>query len=194
MRDKVVLVDERDRMLGAQAKARAHREGKLHRAISVFVFTSDGRWLLQQRHPEKYHSGGLWSNTCCSHPQPGEASALAASERLMEEMGLHCPLEHRFTFLYRHRFGNGLLEHELDHVYLGVCDQAPAPDPLEIVEWRWVDTRQLTAEVARTPENFSYWFRLAWRRALTEHERMCHGLEAKHLACFADLRRAPGAA
>src|SRR5690606_25250549 len=116
------------------------------------------------------HSGGLWSNTCCSHPQPGEATAEAASGRLAEEMGLACPLRHCFSFLYRHEFSNGLTEHELDHVFLGVCGDEPAPDPREIAAWRWLSTGELQAELSAQPEDFSYWFRLVWREVLACQE------------------------
>jgi isopentenyl-diphosphate delta-isomerase len=157
--DEVILVNPMDDEVGACGKLDAHRDGRLHRAISVFLFDSEGRWLLQQRHPDKYHSGGLWSNTCCSHPAPGESTEQAAQRRLMEEMGVLCPLEKVFSFVYRHQFDNGLIEHEFDHVFAGRFEGAPNPNRLEAQAWRWVDGDALAGELRAHPEHFTYWFR-----------------------------------
>src|SRR5271168_1810255 len=114
--EEVILVDESDQPLGTMEKMEAHRRAVLHRAFSVFIFNSRGEMLLQQRAPDKYHSAGLWSNACCSHPRPGEETADAASRRLKEELGFTTPLEELFHFTYKSEFGNGLTEYEFDHV------------------------------------------------------------------------------
>ena len=119
MQEQVILVDQQDREIGVAEKLEAHRKGKLHRAFSVFLFNAKDEMLLQQRAAEKYHSGGLWTNTCCSHPRPGEPTEAAARRRLREEMGISCNLNKAFDFIYRAEFDNGLIEHELDHVFIG---------------------------------------------------------------------------
>lgn len=164
--DEVILVDEADRPVGTAPKMRAHREGALHRALSVFVFNSRGELLLQRRAAGKYHSAGLWTNTCCSHPRPGEETADAARRRLEEEMGLSTSLTPLFTFTYRSRFEDGLWEHEVDHVFLGRSDQDPAPDPAEVGEWRWVRPESLVREMERDPGHFTVWFREPFERIL----------------------------
>jgi isopentenyl-diphosphate delta-isomerase len=160
MMDRVILVDERDRPLGTAPKLDAHRDGRLHRAFSVLVFNDAGELLLQQRAPGKYHSGGLWSNTCCSHPRPGEGVLEAGRRRLREEMGFECPLRHQTSFVYRADVGSGLIEHELDHVLLGYWDGEPLPDPAEVHSWAWVPLADLRLEVRRHPDRFTVWFRL----------------------------------
>lgn len=161
--ENVILVDHRDTPLGIREKQDAHVEGVLHRAFSVFVLDSEGRMLLQQRALSKYHSGGLWSNTCCSHPRPGESTAAAAQRRLFEEMGFHCPLETAFSFVYRADVGGGLIEHEYDHVFIGRFDGDPAPDPAEVADWRWVEREDLLGEVQERQDRFTYWFHVAFR-------------------------------
>lgn len=164
MRNEVILVDESDMPVGREEKLAAHRTGVLHRAFSVFLFDGHGRWLLQQRHPDKYHSGGLWTNTCCSHPQPEEQTAEAARDRLKMEMGIETPLTPVFQFRYRAAFENDLIEHELDHVFVGEFNGVPAPNPAEVSDWRWVCTAELLQEMADFPERFTYWFLKAARR------------------------------
>jgi len=159
MLQHVILVDEEDRPVGRREKLAAHESGELHRAFSVFLFDRDGRWLLQRRHPAKYHSGGLWTNTCCSHPAPGERTDEAALDRLMLEMGIAAPIEPAFQFLYRAQFENQLIEHELDHVFVGRFNGAPSPNPDEVCEWRWVETGALMEELDAHPERFTFWFR-----------------------------------
>jgi isopentenyl-diphosphate delta-isomerase len=132
----------------------------LHRAVSAFVFDSTGRQLLQRRASDKYHSSGLWSNACCSHPRPGETTSAAVARRLHEEMGISPVLEPRFVFTYRAELDNGLVEHEVDHIFTGTCEGSPVPDPAEVSEWRWVAADALAAEVALAPEQFTVWFRL----------------------------------
>ena len=162
--EHVILVDEHDGEVGAAEKLAVHRSGALHRAFSVFVFDKSGRLLLQQRAATKYHSAGLWSNTCCGHPRPGEETSDAAHRRLLEEFGFTCPLQHIGSFIYQAALTNGLEEHELDHVFSGRFDGEPAPDPAEIAEWRWVDQKDLEEEFASLPHAFTAWFGPAWRR------------------------------
>lgn len=164
--EHVVLVNERDDVLGTMGKLEAHEKGLLHRAFSAFVFDSEGRLLLQRRAAGKYHSAGLWTNTCCSHPRPGEALEAAAARRLREEMGLICPLEFSFSFIYKASFENGLHEHELDHVFFGQHDAPPDPDPAEVQEWRYASIAELTDELARTPARFTAWLATCWPRVV----------------------------
>jgi len=165
-RETVVLVDERDREVGQAPKLEAHANGALHRAFSVFVLNARGEVLLQRRADAKYHSGGLWTNTCCGHPRPGEDVADAARRRLREEMGFDCALEPAGTFLYRADVGAGLTEHELDHLFTGRHDADPSPDPAEASEWRWQLPDDALAEAEAHPERFTPWFPLALRALL----------------------------
>ena len=160
-REEVILVDENDRERGTMEKLEAHRKGELHRAFSVFVFDSDGYMILQQRAAEKYHSAGLWTNTCCSHPRPGEDLAMAAARRLKEEMGLNTPLVRRTSFIYRAEFENGLVEHEFDHIFTGVTDADAEPDPAEVADVRWMRPDEIRAEIKADPSRFTPWFRIA---------------------------------
>jgi isopentenyl-diphosphate delta-isomerase len=160
--EQVILVSDRDEVVGTMEKHEAHRKGALHRAFSIFLFDTAGRLLLQQRAATKYHSGSLWSNTCCSHPRPGEETSTAAARRLHEEMGLLTPLEHGFTFTYRAEVGHGLIEHELDHVFFGLAPGAPRPDPEEVRAWRFVEMDALSVEIGTHPERFTTWLRICW--------------------------------
>lgn len=157
----VVLVDEKDVELGSMEKWQAHVEGRLHRAFSIFVFRPDGALLLQRRASTKYHTGGLWTNTCCSHPRPGEAIAVAAHRRLREEMGFDCPLSPVWAFEYRAAVGNGLVEHEYDHVLFGTADVTPSPDANEVDDVRWMFLADLWVELQRAPASFTPWLRIA---------------------------------
>lgn len=160
MEEKVILVDSLDRELGEMEKMEAHLKGELHRAISVIVFNSRNEMLLQQRAFSKYHTPGLWSNTCCSHPRPGENVEKAANRRLLEEMGFQCHLVKAFDFVYKASFSNGLIEHEFDHVFIGAFDQNPSVNPEEAHAFRWITIDSLKKEMKATPEAFTIWFRL----------------------------------
>jgi isopentenyl-diphosphate delta-isomerase len=157
--ERVVLVDDTDRAIGTEEKMEAHRAGLLHRAFSIFVFRRSGELLLQRRSRAKYHSGGLWSNTCCGHPRPGEALEVAARRRLGEEMGFECPLVARSVVRYRAELDHGLVENEIDHVLTGVYEEDPRPDPGEASEWRWVDDASLRVRMVEHPERFTVWLR-----------------------------------
>ncbi len=164
MEERVILVDERDREVGTRAKLSAHVDGKLHRAVSVFVFDADENMLLQRRAAAKYHSGGLWSNTCCGHPRPGESSEEAAHRRLREEMGFDCRLRPVLNFIYRSELENGLFEHEYDHVFVGRFEGTPAPNPDEVDDWRWVSVEDVTVDELANPKRYSVWFAIALKK------------------------------
>jgi len=158
---KVILVDETDREIGTLDKMQAHRDGSLHRAFSVFIFNKAGEMMLQRRALNKYHSPGLWSNTCCSHPGPGEKTADAAHRRLLEEMGFDCPLKSQGSFIYKVQFENGLHEHELDHVFTGVFEGVPQINRQEVYTWKWADPDDIREQLAAHPEQFTYWLKFA---------------------------------
>lgn len=161
MLEHVILVDEMDRQVGVSEKLRAHREGARHRAFSVFVFDDLGRLLLQRRALGKYHSGGLWSNSACGHPRPGESVLDAGRRRLREEMGIDCALESLYHFSYTATFTNGLTEHEIDHVLVGRHAGPINPDPGEAESWDWIEKDRVVTSVRANPEAYTYWFRAA---------------------------------
>lgn len=156
-REHVIIVDASDTELGTAPKLDAHWDGALHRAFSIFLVNARGEVLLQRRADGKYHTPGLWTNTCCGHPRPGEATAEAARRRLREEMGIDCELTHLFTFTYRAELGEGLSEHEIDHVFVGRYEGEPAPNPAEVSGWRWVDPERLRRDLETHPERFTPW-------------------------------------
>ena len=161
--EQVILVDNDDQAIGVAAKLPAHREGRLHRAISVQLRDPSGRLLLQKRHIGKYHSGGLWTNTCCSHPRPGEDAHSAAHRRLSEEMNISCPLTHLFITRYRAVVDNGMIEHELVHCFGGLYAGMVRPDPREADGYAWMDLDELRQEVDRAQARYSPWFRIYLR-------------------------------
>ncbi len=156
---KVILVDKNDRALGVGEKLRVHRDGKLHRAFSVFVFNSKGEILLQKRAKSKYHSGGLWTNACCSHPLTRKNIRNEAKKRLKEEMGIECELEKIFSFVYKAKVRE-LTEYELDHVFCGKFDGNPKINLEEAEDWKWMNFKKLKEDVRKNPQKYTYWFRL----------------------------------
>lgn len=156
----VILVDEDDNETGVMEKLQAHQEGLLHRAISVFVFNDKNEMLLQQRAAVKYHSPLLWTNTCCSHPRPGELLADAANRRLKEEMNMACALSHQFSFTYKAVLDKGLTEYEFDHIFFGQSNTAPDPDPAEVLSWKYLTLEEIEAEISDRPEDYTSWFKL----------------------------------
>ncbi len=157
----VVIVDEQDREIGILEKMAAHQApGILHRAVSVVVFDRTGALLLQQRAPTKHHFGGLWSNTCCTHPAPAETPTAAARRRIIEEMGITVDVQAIGAFIYRAEDPHtGLVEHEFDHVTAGTIDRSiqPDPDPLEVSAWKWMTTAELQADLRERPDRYTPW-------------------------------------
>lgn len=162
--ENVVLVNNRDEPIGIEGKTNAHVKGLLHRAFSVFVVNASGQLLMQRRALTKYHSKGLWSNTCCGHPRPGETIEEASRRRLREEMGFVSELSEVFEFIYHANLEDGLIEHEYDHVLVGWFEGVPRPDPTEIAEWRWLDMATLSIDLKDYPESYTYWFRISFDR------------------------------
>ncbi|MCK0203930.1 isopentenyl-diphosphate Delta-isomerase [Ornithobacterium rhinotracheale] len=158
--EQVVLINEQDEVQGLIGKMQAHQEGVLHRAFSVFVFNDKNETLLQQRAHGKYHSPGLWTNTCCSHPRENETYAEAAHRRIQEEMGFDCGLKPAFHFIYKADVGLGLIEHELDHVFVGNFDGTPIPNPEEVADFKWISMDDLVKDVAQNPQNYTEWFKI----------------------------------
>jgi len=155
----VILVDKDDQQTGVAGKMEAHHKGLLHRAVSVFIINSKGEWILQRRAFDKYHSNGLWTNTCCTHPYPGETVIDAAKRRLREEMGIECNLIDLFTFIYREKLDNELTEYELDHVFFGVTDDVPKINTAEVEEWESVSFRDLHEDIIKNPSGYTFWFK-----------------------------------
>ncbi len=164
--NEVILVDTNDKPIGTMEKMEAHEKALLHRAISVFIFNDEGKWLLQQRTYDKYHSKGLWTNTSCSHPFPGEVSLSAANRRLNEEMGMSADLKEVFSFTYKQELENGLTEHEFDHVFIGFSNELPKPNPDEVMSYKYISTIDLIKDVELNPENYTVWFKLIFERVV----------------------------
>jgi isopentenyl-diphosphate delta-isomerase len=168
MENKIILVDEKDREIGSEFKLKAHREGKLHRAFSIFVFNSKGELLLQKRAIGKYHSGGLWTNTCCSHPTIGESVLDAAHRRLKEEMGFDCELSEEFNFVYKAKLDNELTEYEFDHVLFGKFDGVFKINREEAEDAKWIDLKFLTKNLKTNPQIYTFWFKKCYNKVLTK--------------------------
>lgn len=170
--DDVILVNADDQVLGTMPKLQAHEEGKLHRAFSIFLFNSSGELLLQQRAFEKYHSGGKWTNTCCSHPRPGEITAEAAKRRLQEEMGMACEMQYVFSFQYQAEVGSGLIEHEYDHVYFSFSDQLPKPNPQEVHGYRYTSMKSLEIDLQENQNDYTEWLKIAFARVVFHYDEI----------------------
>ncbi len=159
MIENVILVDALDNPIGTMEKMEAHRKALLHRAISVFVCNWNGEWLLQRRAFTKYHSGGLWTNACCSHPFPNETNMEAANRRLSQEMGLQCSLKEIFSFTYKETLDNELTEYEFDHVFFGITDDIPKINTDEVVEFKYIKYQDLTIDVKNNSSHYTVWFK-----------------------------------
>lgn len=160
-KQQVILVDTKDRRIGTAEKLKAHSNGGiLHRAISIFIFNKKGQTLLQKRANGKYHTPGKWSNTCCSHPMPGEKVISSAHRRLSEELGFDCKMGEAFEFMYEAEVGNGLKEREYDHVIFGFFEGSPQPNPNEVSDYKWVNLKDLKSQIAKSPNSFTPWLRL----------------------------------
>ncbi len=157
----VILVDEQDNDIGVMEKIKAHQEGLLHRAFSVFIFNDKDELLLQQRSLSKYHSAGLWTNTCCSHPRPNETVKDAANRRLFEEMGMSCDLKIKTNFIYKTSFENGLIEHELDYVLIGATNQNPHINKEEVENYKWMSIADIKKDIISNSHQYTSWFKIA---------------------------------
>jgi isopentenyl-diphosphate delta-isomerase len=157
--EQVILVDEADNEIGSMEKMEAHRKGVLHRAFSILLYNSQGQLLLQKRSNQKYHSAGLWTNTCCSHPRPKESIDLAARRKLMQEMGIDFQPEFSFKFIYKTALENQLIEHECDHVLMGQYEGDFKINPEEVEDWKYVDVTDLKNDIKQNPENYTFWFK-----------------------------------
>jgi isopentenyl-diphosphate delta-isomerase len=164
--EQVILVDANDLEIGRAEKMEAHIQGWLHRAFSIFLFNSNNELLLHRRADHKYHSAGLWTNTCCSHPRPGEMIRDAADRRLFEEMGIKTPITKLFHFTYRAELEGGLTEHEFDHVFIGRFDGVPLPNPNEVSNWKYLDIPTIRKELALEPYRYTSWFRICFDEAI----------------------------
>jgi isopentenyl-diphosphate delta-isomerase len=160
--ERLILVDEKDQELGTEGKLTAHRKGILHRAFSAYVFDSKGRIMMQKRAASKYHSGGLWTCTCCGHPRPGEDVHAAVRRRLQEEMGFMCELTEIPSITYRAELGGGMTEHEFLHVYVGTYDGVPTPNPEEADGYAWMTLAELEADMTENPSHYTEWLKLCW--------------------------------
>jgi isopentenyl-diphosphate delta-isomerase len=170
-KDFLILVHENDKPWGKLEKDLVHQLGLLHRAFSVFIFNTKGEMLLQQRADDKYHSGGLWTNTCCSHPRWGEEIGDAVERRLEEEMGLKCETDFSFTFQYKTHFENGLTEHELDHVYTGVSDDIPLINKEEVKSWKYFSVEEIRKDLLMNPDHYTAWFKLVFERVIASQRK-----------------------
>jgi|TARA_B110000444_G_scaffold188250_1_gene177601 isopentenyl-diphosphate delta-isomerase len=164
MDEMVILVDKNDNQLGLMEKIEAHKKAVLHRAFSVFILNENNELLLQKRALSKYHSPGLWTNTCCSHPRDGESVINAGIRRLSEEMGFETELNTLFSFIYKAEFDNGLTEHEFDHVLLGRYNKNPLINKLEVSDWRWIDVELLKKDVVVSPYLYTVWFKIIFQQ------------------------------
>lgn len=166
MAENVLLVDEHDQLLGKMEKIEAHEKGLLHRAFSVFIYNDKDELLIQKRALSKYHTPGLWTNTCCSHQREGETNIEAGKRRLQEEMGFTTDLEDQFSFIYKAPFSNGLTEHEYDHILTGHFNGFPSPNPDEVAEWKWMTLDDIEKDVEEHPENYTAWFKILLEKYL----------------------------
>jgi isopentenyl-diphosphate delta-isomerase len=178
--EKVILVDNDDNAIGLMPKMQAHLEGKLHRAFSVFVFNSNGELLLQQRALDKYHSGGKWTNTCCSHPRLGETTLAAAHRRLEEEMGLSCELAYGFNFIYKADVQDGVLEHEFDHVYFGITNTLPNISPEEVASYQYLTMDNLAKDIKNQPNLYTEWLKICFDKVLIAYHLLFKESFAQH--------------
>ena len=160
MNDYVILVDENNNQIGLEEKILAHKKNLLHRAFSIFIFNDSFEILLQKRAPNKYHSGNLWTNTCCSHPLENLSLVEPAKKRLVEEMGIKANLNEVFSFIYQAEFDNGLSEYEYDHVLFGISNNQPILNPDEAIDYKWIKISDLKAQIEKNPGNFTVWLQI----------------------------------
>jgi len=179
--EPLILVDESNRAVGAGHKEAIHRQGRLHRAFSIFMLDARGRILLQQRNPRKYHSGGLWANSCCGHPRPGERTMTAARRRLNEELGITDALKFGFFARYRAELDHGMQENEFVYVYFGRLKSPAQPDPAEVADLEFLSLSELDRRIKQKPGDFTYWMK--------HYIRHHHGEIARHIAAETSRRK-----
>ena len=172
MTEKVILVDKNDQEVGSMEKQEVHVKGLLHRAFSVFVFNDKNELLLQRRAVKKYHSGGLWTNTCCSHPRQNETTLAAAERRLVEEMGIRCVLKKQFDFIYKAKLDNNLYEHEFDHVFFGFSNDLPKVNSEEVEEFAYKTLEEVEIQIQTSPENYTEWFKICFKEVLKSNRNI----------------------
>ena len=180
--DPLIVVDESNRAVGIAGKDAVHRAGLLHRAFSIFLVDDERRILLQQRHPRKYHSGGLWANSCCGHPHPGERTVAAASRRLNEELGVASPLSFGFFARYQVDFGNGMQENEFVYVYFGPLQSRLQPDPAEISNVELLRVGEISRRIEQRPNTFAFWLKHYFKNHLADIERCANRVAPAILA------------
>ncbi len=161
--EHVILVDTHDQPIGTMEKLEAHQKGLLHRAFSILLFNSHGELLLQKRASSKYHSGSLWTNTCCSHPLPEENIEEATQRKLFQEMGIQVPLDFAYKFIYKATLDHNLVEHECDYVFIGQFDGVPVANPAEVEDWKFMDLTSLREDIRENPDQYTEWFKLIMR-------------------------------
>jgi isopentenyl-diphosphate Delta-isomerase len=169
-KNHIALVDENDTVYGYRDKSDVHMKGLLHRAFSIFIFNDENKILLQRRAMEKYHSAGLWTNTCCSHQVLGEDFQTTIHRRLVEEMGFDCDLKKSFSFQYYVELNNGMIENEMDHVYIGRFNGIPKPSAHEVSDWKWASVSEIEKQLNTNRQEFTYWFEPAFRKILQKVE------------------------
>ena len=172
MNEDVILVNENDEQIGIMPKLDAHQKGLLHLAFSAFIFNDKDELLLQKRANNKYHSGGLWTNTCCSHPRLGEEIHSAVLRRLNEEMGIDCEVKFVFSFTYKAKLDQDLIEHEFDHVFIGISNQLPIINRDEVADWKYKNLKSLSEDIKTNPDNYTEWMKLCFDRILLAFEKM----------------------
>jgi isopentenyl-diphosphate delta-isomerase len=170
--EQLILVDETNRATGTAGKTAVHRAGLLHRAFSIFIVDDCGRIVLQRRSREKYHSGGLWANSCCGHPRPGERTVIAARRRLTEELGVSSALSFGFFSRYRSELDNGMHENEFVYVFFGRLESVPRPHPCEVAEVDFLTCREISRRLSRDPDSFTFWFKHYFRNHGNEIARL----------------------
>lgn len=170
--NQVILVDSEDREIGVMEKLEAHRKGLLHRAFSIFLFNSKGEMLLQKRADSKYHCGGLWSNACCSHPQPERDLQWCLKEKLYQEMRITTPLQKAFSLTYRAVLDNGLIEFEYDHIYIGHYNDTPSPNPDEVSGWRYLSMEEIADDIRKNPTLYTPWFKILFEPLCTHYTHL----------------------
>lgn len=165
MKEEVILIDKAGKQIGVEEKIKAHKQGLLHRAFSIFIFNKNSETLLQQRDNRKYHSGGLWANACCSHPRPGESLEQATHRRLKEELGFDCGLVERFSCTYKVKLDSELFEHERDYVFTGLYDGLVFPNSKEVANLKWMKWDFLLKDVVEQPSLYAYWLKYILKTA-----------------------------